>query len=98
MDHRRVVTCAWSTVLATVAVTAAAHQAGEVRGKERCFGVAKAGQNHCANLSGSHDCAGRSNLNQSLDEWQYVPRGTCRKLKGFSEAEARVRLGLPKKP
>ena len=26
--------------------------------KEKCFGIAKMGQNDCANLAGTHDCAG----------------------------------------
>jgi uncharacterized membrane protein len=79
-----------------LAAECGAHQAGEVKGKERCFGVARAGQNHCANLSGSHDCAGRATQDRSLAEWRYVPMGTCRKLKGLTEGAARTKLGLPK--
>ena len=45
--------------------------------KEKCFGIAKAGQNDCANLSGSHSCAGQSKADMAADEWKYVAKGTC---------------------
>jgi uncharacterized membrane protein len=76
---------------------ALAHQPGPApQGQERCYGVAKAGENHCANLRGTHDCAGQATKDFAVDEWKLVPAGTCRQLKGYSEAEARRRLELPK--
>jgi uncharacterized membrane protein len=76
---------------------ALAHQPGPApEGQERCYGVAKAGENHCASLLGTHDCAGQATKDRAIDEWKLVPAGTCRQLKGYSEAEARRRLKLPK--
>lgn len=98
MNTRHVVATAWAAALSALTATAGAHQAGDIKGQERCFGVAKAGQNQCANLSGTHDCAGRSKVDHSPDEWRYVPQGTCRKLKGLSETEARAKLGLQPRP
>lgn len=59
--------------------------------KEKCFGVAKAGQNDCANLSGSHSCAGQSKLDMDLGEWKLVPKGTCSTLGGLNLADAKAR-------
>ena len=53
-------------------------------GKEKCYGVAKAGANDCANKSGTHSCAGQSTADGAADEWVYVPTGTCEKLVGGS--------------
>jgi len=58
--------------------------------KEKCFGIAKAGQNDCANLSGSHSCAGQSKLEMDKGEWKYVAKGTCKDLKGLTADEAKA--------
>jgi uncharacterized membrane protein len=49
---------------------------------EKCTGIAKAGQNDCGALDGSHGCAGLSKEDASENEWVYVPEGTCEKLAG----------------
>ena len=58
--------------------------------KEKCFGIAKAGQNDCANLTGSHSCAGQSKVDMDKSEWKYVAKGTCKSLKGLTAAEAKA--------
>ncbi len=50
--------------------------------KEKCFGIAKAGQNDCANASGTHSGAGQSKVDMDKGEWKYVAKGTCEKMKG----------------
>jgi uncharacterized membrane protein len=50
--------------------------------KEKCFGIAKAGQNDCATASGSHSCAGQAKKDNDAGEWKFVPRGTCEKAGG----------------
>lgn len=55
--------------------------------KEKCFGVAKAGQNDCA--SGVHSCAGQSKVDMDKVEWKYVAAGTCKTLKGLTADEAK---------
>lgn len=57
--------------------------------KEKCFGIAKAGQNDCANLAGTHSCAGQSKVDMDKGEWKYVAKGTCKDLKGLSADEAK---------
>lgn len=50
---------------------------------EKCYGVAKAGQNDCAGAG--HSCAGQSKgPDGSGKEWINVPKGTCDRLVGGS--------------
>ncbi len=58
--------------------------------KEKCFGVAKAGQNDCASVLGVHSCAGMSKKDKDPTEWKSVAKGTCTQAGGTTVA--------PKKP
>jgi uncharacterized membrane protein len=58
--------------------------------KEKCFGIAKAGQNDCASISGVHSCAGQSKVDKDKGEWKYVAKGTCQKIGGLSMDEAKA--------
>ena len=49
---------------------------------EKCYGVAMAGKNDCANKSGSHSCAGQSTKDKDPQEWKSVDKGTCEGLGG----------------
>jgi uncharacterized membrane protein len=60
--------------------------------KEKCYGIAKAGQNDCANLSGTHSCAGQSKTNNDVGEWKLVAKGTCKSLNGLVDAEAKAKF------
>lgn len=53
-------------------------------GKDKCYGVAKAGQNDCA--AGKHACAGQSTVDKDPASWKYVARGTCEKIGGKTTA------------
>ncbi len=87
MNHRLIVTSALATALGL----GLAGQAGaQEKGKEKCYGVAKAGQNDCGNISGTHTCAGQSKDGMSVNDWKYVAKGSCKGMKGLSEAEAKV--------
>jgi uncharacterized membrane protein len=52
--------------------------------KDKCFGIAKAGQNDCA--AGKHACAGQSTADNDPISWKYVAKGTCEKVGGKTEA------------
>ncbi|PIB95826.1 DUF2282 domain-containing protein [Caulobacter sp. X] len=43
---------------------------------EKCYGVAKAGQNDCKAGAGT-SCAGTSKVDYQGDAWKHVPKGTC---------------------
>lgn len=60
--------------------------------KEKCYGIAKAGQNDCGNLAGTHSCAGQSKVDNDKGEWKYVAAGTCKSLGGLSADEAKKAL------
>ena len=86
MTQRSVIAAAAAAVmsLSMVAMPAAAQE------KEKCFGIAKAGQNDCASISGSHSCAGQSKVDMDKGEWKYVAKGTCKDMKGLSQDEAKA--------
>jgi len=66
-----------AAALAGIAAAGAnAVQAAE-EGKEKCFGVAKAGANDCASTTGAHSCAGQAKTDNDPNEWKYVATGTC---------------------
>lgn len=91
MNHRHIVHTALASALALGLGSAAQAHKGKP-GEERCYGIAKAGENACGNLAGTHECAGDATVDNAIDEWKWVPKGTCRKLGGFYEAEARRRF------
>lgn len=85
MSKRLLTTAALAAVI-TAGVAAPAQAAG----KEKCYGVAAAGQNDCANLAGTHSCAGQSKVDNDKGEWKLVKKGTCSTLGGLSKAEAKA--------
>lgn len=48
---------------------------------EKCYGLAKAGQNDCAS-TGNNSCAGTSKLDADPAAWIYVPAGYCDRIVG----------------
>jgi uncharacterized membrane protein len=54
--------------------------------KEKCYGIAKAGQNDCG--TATHSCAGKAKKDGAADEWKYVAKGTCEKAGGKLTAPA----------
>ena len=84
MDKRTLIALTAASVLGMVAAPAMAQE------KEKCFGIAKAGQNDCASISGSHSCAGQSKVDMDKGEWKYVAKGTCKDMKGLSQEEAKA--------
>ena len=65
---------AFAAALALAAVPANA--ASDDAGKEKCYGVAKAGHNDCAS-AGNNSCAGTSKSDYEKGAWVLVPKGTC---------------------
>ena len=55
--------------------------------KEKCYGIAKAGQNDCG--TATHTCAGKAKKDNAPDEWKYVPKGTCEKVGGKKQPPAK---------
>jgi uncharacterized membrane protein len=83
MEKRLVIQSALASVLALGVIGSAF--AGPVApdpSKDKCFGVAKTGQNDCASASGSHSCAGTATKDNDPGDWKYVAKGTCEKMGG----------------
>ena len=57
-------------------------------GTEKCFGIAKAGENDCASADGSHGCAGHAAKDNDPNEWKYVDEGSCADMGGSLEPGA----------
>jgi uncharacterized membrane protein len=89
-QHQIIASSALASLLALGLVGHAA--AADPAGKEKCYGIAKAGQNDCANLSGSHSCAGQSKADMSPDDWKYVAKGSCQKMGGKTADEAKASM------
>lgn len=53
---------------------------------EKCYGIAKAGQNDCAAGPGT-SCAGTSTEDAQGNAWLYVLAGSCEKIVGGSLEE-----------
>jgi uncharacterized membrane protein len=53
-------------------------------GQEKCYGVAKKGQNDCG--TSKHSCAGEAKGDNDPAEWKYVDKGSCEKMGGKNMA------------
>ena len=84
MNQRAMIAATAAAVMSMVSVPAAAQE------KEKCFGIAKAGQNDCASVNGAHSCAGQSKVDMDKMEWKYVAKGSCKSMKGLSLDEAKA--------
>jgi uncharacterized membrane protein len=71
-------------MLAAVAASVRHDDAASVE-RERCYGVARAGQNECANAV--HSCARQASADADAREWIAVPKGTCARLAGSARSE-----------
>lgn len=63
------------TTAVTLAAAAIPAHADEMA-KEKCYGVAMAGQNDCKAGPGT-SCAGTAKMDDQGNAWKLVPKGTC---------------------
>lgn len=71
-----------ATALSTLCIAGLGTAQAADTANEKCFGVAKAGQNDCASATGAHSCAGQAKKDMDPTEWKNVAKGTCVKLGG----------------
>ena len=72
-------TAALAATLALSLAAGAAH-ADPKPAMEKCYGVAKAGQNDCKAGAGT-SCAGSSRVDYQGNSWKLVKAGTCTSIK-----------------
>jgi uncharacterized membrane protein len=75
-----------AALVATSATTASAQS------KEKCFGIAMAGQNDCAAGPGT-TCAGSSKVDYQGNSWKLVDAGTCMEIDLPAMADGSARKG-----
>jgi uncharacterized membrane protein len=88
MKHQLIIASALAAVFASASPTSFA----DINGKEKCYGIAKAAHNDCANLAGTHSCAGMAVTDNDPGEWKLIAKGTCESLGGLSKEQAEVKL------
>jgi len=88
MKHQASIQAAVAGLLALgFAATVSSQPVAPDSSKDKCYGVAKAGQNDCA--AGKHACAGQSTVDNDPLSWKYVAKGTCEKIGGSMKAPAK---------
>lgn len=84
--RRNLLSTAIALVLATTIAPASAQEDKDGKGgagREKCYGIAKAGQNDCG--TAAHTCAGKARASNAPDDWKYVPKGTCEQAGGKTQ-------------
>lgn len=88
-------------IISTFAITSfiASLSSSVVSAKEgfKCYGVSGPGENDCDPLDHKeYACTGESKRDKHIGDWAVVAdEAECKAKGGFSEAEAREKLGLP---
>ena len=86
MNHQTTIQAALAGILALGITATALGGPGPVTpkaGQEKCYGIAKAGQNDCG--TAKHACAGEgAKVDKDPAEWKYVDKGSCEKVGGKS--------------
>ncbi len=88
MNQRTVITAAATSLMSLALLSSPA--LAQNAAKEKCYGIAMAGQNDCANLAGTPSCAGQSRVDNDKGEWKYVAAGTCKTMGGLSVDDAKM--------
>jgi uncharacterized membrane protein len=84
MKQDQIIRAALMGLFALGTTSATLSQAAEAQ--EACYGVAKAGQNDCANSKAGHSCAGLSKKDNDPNEYKMVKAGTCASMGGKTQA------------
>lgn len=79
MDGNSLVTAALAGLFALGGNTAMAQSSKD---QEMCWGVAKAGQNDCANSKAGHGCSGASKVDYDPNDFKMMKTGTCVQMGG----------------
>ena len=94
MDRKALAAAAFAGLLAIGANSAVAQ---DKKGMEKCWGVAKAGQNDCGSNATSHSCAGQSKKDYDPNDFKAVKAGTCVQMGGSLTQGKAGKLAMEKK-
>jgi uncharacterized membrane protein len=65
--------------------------------QEKCWGLAKAGQNDCGSNKTAHSCAGQSKKDYDPNDFKMTNAGTCVQMGGSLEQGKAGKLAMEKK-
>jgi uncharacterized membrane protein len=82
MNRDSLIRAAIAGVLAAGVTLGSGAMAQDSKGMEKCWGVAKAGQNDCGSSKTAHSCAGQSKKDYDPNDFKAVRAGTCEKMGG----------------
>ena len=91
MSHKLALSSAFAAVISLGVISTADAEEKRVK-KEKCYGVALAGQNDFSNLAGTHSCAAQSTVDNDPGEWRLVSKGLCKIKGGLTRKEAREKI------
>lgn len=80
MNKRQALIAAALASVCAAQATAGGQMDAQSGNDEKCFGIAKAGQNDCG--TATHGCAAQAAADKDPAEWKFVPKGTCEKAGG----------------
>ena len=81
--HRTLITSAITGLLTLGFATSAG--SAYASDTEKCWGVAKAGQNACNSNKSMHYCSGHSKIDNDPHDFIPLPKGSCEKIGGRLE-------------
>jgi uncharacterized membrane protein len=86
MKHQATIQAALAGILALgLAAAATGQPVPQPKDSEKCYGIAKGGQNDCG--TAKHACAGQgAKADKDPNEWKYVAKGSCEKVGGKTTA------------
>lgn len=93
MHHNPLLAAAVAGLFALGANTAMAQD----KNQEKCWGVAKAGQNDCGSNKTAHSCAGHSKMDYDPNDFKVVKAGTCLQMGGSLVQGKPGKLAMEKK-
>ena len=70
----------------SMAASAQAQPKPPGEGQVKCYGIAMAGQNDCANAAGTHSCAGQSKVDFDGGDWKATTAADCPTMDGMLDA------------
>jgi uncharacterized membrane protein len=82
MNREQMIRSAIAGVFAAGVACSTSAFADDMKGMEKCWGVAKAGQNDCGSNKTAHACAGQSKKDYDPNDFKAVKTGTCTKMGG----------------
>ena len=78
--NAKTIAAAVAGAIATATLAVSAQADDTAAGKEKCYGISKAGENACA--TAGHSCAGQAKMANNGQDWKLVKAGTCASMGG----------------